>query len=246
MNSKSLEFYLLVVSIFSIAMGLLESTVVIYLREILYPEGFGFPLSPVQPDLMLTELLREGATIIMLLGIGFLAGRNTSERFAWFLYSFAIWDIFYYGFLWLLIGWPESLMTNDVLFLLPSTWIGPVITPLIVSLTMIAFALLILVVNRQEVDIKIPGISWLLLITGSVILILGFIWDYSAFIMESMTIRDIWTLPKEQVLKLATQYIPRKFNWFLFALGESVILSGVFFYYLRCRVIIRCRVRSSV
>ena len=233
MNSKSLKFYLLVVSIFSIAMGLLESAVVIYIREILYPEGFGFPLSPVQADLMLTELLREGATIIMLLGIGFLAGRNSSERFAWFLYSFAIWDIFYYVFLWLLIGWPPSLMTYDVLFLLPSTWIGPVITPLIVSLTMIAFALLILVVNRREEDIKIPGISWLLLITGSVILILGFIWDYSAFIMESMTIRDIWTLPKEQVLKLATQYIPRKFNWFLYILGELVILSGILFFYLR-------------
>lgn len=233
MNSKSLTFYLLVVSLFSIAMGLLESAVVIYMREILYPEGFGFPMSPVQPDMMLTELLREGATIIMLLGIGFLAGRNTSERFAWFLYSFAIWDIFYYVFLWLLIGWPPSLMTYDVLFLLPSTWIGPVITPLIVSLTMMAFALLILVVNRQEKDIKIPGISWLLLITGSVILILGFIWDYSAFIMESMTIRDIWTLPKEQVLKLATQYIPRKFNWFLFILGELVILSGILLFYLR-------------
>jgi hypothetical protein len=104
MNSKSLTFYLLVVSLFSIAMGLFESAVVIYMREILYPEGFGFPLSPVQPDMMLTELLREGATIIMLLGIGFLAGRNTSERFAWFLYSFAIWDIFYYVFLRLLTG----------------------------------------------------------------------------------------------------------------------------------------------
>lgn len=235
MNSKSLKFYLLVVSIFSIAMGLLESAVVIYMREILYPEGFGFPLSPVQPDLMLTELLREGATIIMLLGIGFLAGRNTSERFAWFLYSFAIWDIFYYVFLWLLTGWPPSLMTYDVLFFLPSTWIGPVITPLIVSLTMIAFALLVLVLNRLEEDIKIPGISWLLLITGSVILILGFIWDYSAFIMESMTIRDIWTLPKEQVLKLATRYIPRKFNWFLFILGELMILSGILVFYLRFR-----------
>jgi len=235
MNSKSLTFYLLVVSLFSIAMGLLESAVVIYMREILYPEGFGFPMSPVQPDMMLTELSREGATIIMLLGIGFLAGRNTSERFAWFLYSFAIWDIFYYIFLWLLIGWPPSLMTYDVLFLLPSTWIGPVITPLIVSLTMMAFALLILFVNRQEKDIKIPGISWLLLITGSVILILGFIWDYSAFIMESMTIRDICTLPKEQVLKLATLYIPRKFNWFLFILGELVILSGILVFYLRFR-----------
>jgi hypothetical protein len=233
MNNRSLSFLLLVVTIFSIAMGLLESAVVIYMRAILYTEGFGFPLSPVQPDLMLTELLREGATIVMLLGIGFLAGRNKSERFAWFLYSFAIWDIFYYVFLWLLIGWPSSLMTYDVLFLLPSTWIGPVITPIIISLTMMAFALLILVVNRQKEDIKIPGISWLLLITGSLILILGFIWDYSAFIMESMTIRDIWTLPKEQVLKLATQYIPRKFNWFLFILGELVILSGILLFYLR-------------
>ncbi len=233
MNKKSLSFLLLIVTLFSIAMGLLESAVVIYMREILYPEGFGFPLSPVQPDLMLTELLREGATLVMLLSIGFLAGRNASERFAWFLYAFAVWDIFYYVFLWLLIGWPESLMTYDVLFLLPSTWIGPVVTPLIVSLTMIGFALLILVINKK--DIKIPGISWLLLITGSVTLILGFIWDYSAFIMESMTIRDIWTLPKEEVLELATRYIPQKFNWFLFLLGEIEILSGILVYYLRFR-----------
>jgi hypothetical protein len=235
MNGRSLTFLLLIVTLFSIAMGLLEGAVVIYLREILYPEGFGFPLSPVQPDLMLTELLREVATLIMLLGIGFLAGRNASERFAWFLYAFAIWDIFYYIFLWLLIGWPESIMTYDVLFLLPSTWIGPVITPVIVSLTMIVFALFILVVNRQKEDVKIPGISWLLLITGSAILILGFIWDYSGFIMESMSIKDIWTLPKDEVLKLATQYIPRKFNWFLFVLGELVILSGILIFYLSAR-----------
>lgn len=235
MNKRSLSFLLLIITLFSIAMGLLESAVVIYMREILYPEGFGFPLSPVHPDLMLTELLREGATLVMLLSIGFLAGRNAQERFAWFLYSFAIWDIFYYVFLWLLIGWPESLMTYDVLFLLPSTWIGPVITPLIVSLTMIGFALLILVFNSRKKDIKIPGISWLLLIAGSVTLILGFIWDYSAFIMESMTIRDIWTLPKEEVLELATRYIPQKFNWFLFILGEIVILSGILVYYLRFR-----------
>jgi hypothetical protein len=216
-------------------MGLLESAVVIYLREILYPEGFGFPLNPVQPDLILTELLREAATLIMLLGIGFLAGRDPAERFAWFLYAFAIWDIFYYVFLWLLTGWPESLMTYDVLFLLPSTWIGPVLTPLIVSLTMIGFALLILIQKRRRGDMKIPLVSWLLLITGSVVLILGFIWDYSAFIMESITIRDIWTLPREEVLELATRYIPRKFNWFLFALGELLILAGILAFYLRLR-----------
>jgi len=233
MKNRSLSFLLLVVTLFSVAMGLLEGAVVIYMREILYPEGFGFPLNPVQPDLMLTELLREAATLIMLLSIGLLAGRNASERFAWFLYAFAIWDIFYYIFLWLLIGWPSSLMTYDVLFLLPSTWIGPVITPLIISLTMMAFALIILVANRQKENIKIPGLSWLLLITGSVILILGFIWDYSAFIMESMTIREIWTLPKEEVLELATRYVPRKFNWFLYLLGETIILTGILVFYLR-------------
>jgi hypothetical protein len=216
-------------------MGLLESAVVIYLRKILYPEGFGFPLSPVSADLILTELLREGATLIMLLGIGFLAGRNASERFAWFLYSFAIWDIFYYVFLRLLIGWPESLMTYDVLFLLPSTWIGPVITPVIISLTMIGFALLILRLNRQQEGIFIPGISWGLLVTGSVILVLGFIWDYSAFMMESFTIREIWTLPREEVLSAATRYVPRQFNWFLYFLGIGVILSGILVFYLRSR-----------
>lgn len=235
MNHRSLSFLLIVVTLFSIAMGLLESAVVIYLRKILYPEGFGFPLSPVSADLILTELLREAATLIMLLGIGFLAGRNTSERFAWFLYSFGIWDLFYYVFLWLLIGWPESLMTYDVLFLLPSTWIGPVIAPVIISLTMIGFALLILLLNRQQQDIIIPGISWGLLVTGSVILILGFIWDYSAFILESLTIRDIWTLPREEVLAVATRYVPRQFNWFLYAIGEAVILSGILVFYLRFR-----------
>ena len=234
-DNKPLSFFIWVVTLFSIAMGLLESAVVIYLREILYPEGFGFPLNPVHPDLMVTELLREVATLIMLLGIGFLAGRNPSERFAWFLYAFAIWDIFYYVFLWLLIGWPESLMTYDVLFLLPSTWIGPVLTPLIVSLTMIGFALLILIRNRRMGDIKIPSISWLLLISGSVVLILGFIWDYSAFIMKYMTVREIWTLPREQVLELATRYIPLKFNWSLFVLGELVILAGIGAFYLRGR-----------
>jgi hypothetical protein len=233
MKNRSLSFLLGVVTLFSIAMGLLEGAVVIYMREILYPEGFGFPLNPVQPDLLLTELLREAATLIMLLCVGFLAGRNASERFAWFLYAFAIWDIFYYIFLWLLIGWPSSLMTYDVLFLLPSTWIGPVITPLIIALTMIVFALMILVANRQKENIKITGLSWLLLITGSVILILGFIWDYSAFIMESLTIREIWTLPKEEVLELATRYVPRKFNWFLYILGETIILTGILVFYLR-------------
>ena len=84
-------------------MGFLESAVVVYLREILYPEGFAFPLSPIPVSLAVTELLREVATLIMLVTIGIIAAKRFSTGFAWFIYSFAIWDIFYYVFLKLLL-----------------------------------------------------------------------------------------------------------------------------------------------
>src|SRR6056297_1590396 len=99
---------LIIITAFGIAMALFESAVVIYLREIMYPDGFQFPLAPIHPHLLLTELLREASAMIMLICIGLLAAKSFSQRFAWFVYSFALWDIFYYVFLWLLLGWPES------------------------------------------------------------------------------------------------------------------------------------------
>ncbi|MFC2115508.1 hypothetical protein ACFLTU_03490 [Bacteroidota bacterium] len=236
---QALKKTLLIITLFAIAMGLLESAVVIYLREILYPAGFDFPLSPIRPDLVWTEILRELATLVMLLGVGILTGKSLAERFAWFLYAFAVWDIFYYVFLWALIGWPESLMTWDVLFLLPVTWTGPVITPLIVSASMILFALLIIVAGQsgsRESTARISRFSWILLICGSLILITAFTWDYSGFILEKLSFKDIWTLPKSQVHIMVHQYIPRRFNWPLFGLGEGLILSGIFVYWRNFRL----------
>src|SRR5215204_495359 len=125
------------VTIFSIAMGFMETAIVVYLRKIYYPGGFQFPLVPMEADLVLVEILREAATIIMLVGIGILIGKNTSQKFAYFIYCFAIWDLCYYIFLKLLLDWPESLLTPDILFLIPVPWVGPVIGPCIISMTMI-------------------------------------------------------------------------------------------------------------
>ena len=119
------------VTIFAIAMGFFESAIVIYLRQIVYPDGFSFPLQPIPESLATTEILREAFSLLMLLSVGILTGESTITRFAYFIFSFALWDIFYYIFLKLLINWPESLFTMDILFLLPVTWIGPVITPVI-------------------------------------------------------------------------------------------------------------------
>lgn len=236
---RSIRNTLVIISIFAIAMGMLESAVVIYLRDILYPGGFEFPLNPLRPDLVWTEVLREVATLVMLLGTGILAGRYRAERFAWFLYAFAVWDIFYYVFLWVLIGWPGSLMTWDVLFLIPVTWTGPVLGPLIVSLTMVLFALLIVWRGYGSGETKastiIPGLSWLLLIIGSLLLITAFTWDYSGYVLEHMRFRDIWTLPESQVHELIHHYVPRKFNWLLFSLGEIVIGYGIYVFWRKSR-----------
>jgi hypothetical protein len=100
---KTIKYTFIWLTFFSIAMGYLETSVVVYLRELYYPQGFDFPLAPISPSLAVTEFWREVATIVMLWGVGVLAGRSKTEKFALFLYSFAIWDIFYYIFLKILL-----------------------------------------------------------------------------------------------------------------------------------------------
>jgi hypothetical protein len=231
-QAKLIQLFL-VVTIFSIAMGLLESAVVVYLREIYYKTGFRFPLVPIDKNIGTVELFRELATIIMLLSIGYLAGKNITSRFAWFIYSFAIWDIFYYIFLKVFVNWPDSLMTNDILFLIPVVWVGPVITPVIVSLTMILFAMLILYFEDKYGGIRFSFLDWTILILGSLILIVAFSWDYIQYVLKYLSFREIWITPGSKLFDLQSQYIPEKFNWFLFSLGEIIIFYRIIWFWIK-------------
>ncbi len=232
---KKLYYRILVVTIFAIAMALLESAVVIYLREIMYPEGFHFPLAPVNPDIALTEILREFATLIMLVCIGLLAGRTGSQRFAWFLYGFAIWDIFYYIFLWTLIGWPESLMTWDILFLIPATWTGPVITPIILTIIMIFFALIILVYAEQGKDTRIRRMEWYGLSFGAIIVVAGFITDYMRHMLKAFSFREMLQISNPAIRHHAESYVPLSFPWLVFAIGTFLISASVYLYFVRLK-----------
>jgi hypothetical protein len=78
-------------------------------------------------------MTREAATIVMLVVIAWLAGTTWVERGVFFLWTFAFWDLFYYVSLYILIKWPPSLRTTDVLFLIPVPWIAPVWFPVAVS-----------------------------------------------------------------------------------------------------------------
>ncbi|OLB19749.1 MAG: hypothetical protein AUI12_17420 [Acidobacteria bacterium 13_2_20CM_2_57_6] len=145
--------------IFAAAFGFLEAVVVIYLRAAvgLLP-GFQGTLSEVArmsgqyyvqsqaitqfPKSLLTlEVLREAATILMLLTVALLTSANSRARSAVFLWTFAIWDIAYYAALWATVRWPLSVRDPDVLFLIPVPWLSPVWFPLLVSALGIAAVL---------------------------------------------------------------------------------------------------------
>lgn len=215
-------------TIFSMAMGYLESAIVVYLRKIYYPDGFGFPLVPIDPNMTATEFWREAATITMLLGVGVLAGRNASQRFAFFIFSFAVWDIFYYVFLKVLDNWPESLFTWDLLFLIPVPWVGPVITPCIVASTMIFHALSIVGLQEKGYAAYTSCRDWLLLTLGSLVIILSFVWDYARYMRQTHSFAELWTLSSgESLFAEALEYVPQQFNWWSFWLGEAILLLTI-------------------
>ena len=133
-------------ALFGIAMAHLEGVVVVYLRKVLGITESESNMESVGkfPDRYLKiEMTREAATIIMLVVIAYLTGGSWTERGVFFLWTFAFWDLFYYLSLYVLIKWPPSVTTIDVLFLIPKPWIAPVWFPIGVStLTIIIIAIL--------------------------------------------------------------------------------------------------------
>jgi hypothetical protein len=137
---------LFLLAVFGIAMAHLEGVVVVYLRKalgMLDSESNKESLEKIAPSYLKIEMTREAATIIMLLVIAYLVGSSWLERGIFFLWTFAFWDLFYYLSLYILIKWPPTLKTIDVLFLIPKPWIAPVWFPVgISSVTIIIIALL--------------------------------------------------------------------------------------------------------
>ena len=146
--------------IFSIAFAFVEAAVVFYLRQLLRGElgssggsyrellnlgviAFVYPDASVLGDAQLgtAEMAREFCTIVMLGATAYLSGDRLKQRIGGFLVAFSVWDLLYYLFLKILTGWPEGLLDVDVYFLLPVPWVGPVLTPLVISTTLLLLGL---------------------------------------------------------------------------------------------------------
>ena len=211
---------LLVTTLFASAMAFLESAIVVYLRLIYYPGGFSFPLTDIPAEILIIEILREAATIIMLLTVSWMLARDRREWFAYFAYNFGVWDIFYYIWLKLFLNWPESVYEWDILFLIPLPWVGPVLAPVIVSVLLILAGLFLLAYP----ELKLSWRDWSIEILSGLIIILTFLF---------------------QLQRLESHQPPQDYPWFLFAVG-CILGLVVFFIRLRRAVSDRRQEKNNI
>jgi len=201
-------------TIYAVTMAYVESAVVVYLRAIYYPQGFDFPLALMPPGMMAIEIGREAATLIMLLAVAMLAGTDRWERFLAFCLSFGVWDLFYYAWLWIFIRWPRSLLTWDVLFLIPVPWIAPVLAPVLVSVTLVSASLLLLHLKAQGVRLGFSTSLWTLAVIGGLLVLGSFMMDFAGVLRQMM---------------------PPPFHWGVFALGLGLSVAALVIGILRLR-----------
>jgi hypothetical protein len=208
------------VAIFAIGFAWVESSIVVYLREIFYQGSFYFPIvvnwengQYVGHYLTPIEIGREAATIVMLVAVACASGKNNWQKFSLFMIAFGIWDIFYYLWLWFMIGWPESLMTWDILFLIPLPWVGPVITPVLIAVAMIAAGTLIIYFDEKGFKIRFYWYDWVAVLGCGLLMIVAFCWDW----------KNIIRLPGD----VERNGIPNPFLWKLYL--PAYTLSVVYF-----------------
>lgn len=204
-----------IVVAFAAAMAWVEAAVVVYLRTLIGR------VQPYQPDplpvvgaLGQTELVREAATLLMLLCVGWLAGRRKSSRWGYALLAFGVWDILYYAFLKAISGWPTSLLDWDVLFLLPLPWWGPVLAPISIAALMILGGSLVTQFGRPDRDIWPRAVSWGLGLVGAALALVG------VFMVDSLHAAP----GGEGAIRAA---LPMTFNWLLFAVALALMAAPV-------------------
>jgi hypothetical protein len=208
--------------LFGTAFGYLEAAVVTYLRALHEParQQFHpgrspdelFPLltleqlhasGDLQQRTLIAEIGREAATIVMLAAVALAVAENAGQWAAAFVILFGVWDITFYLFLKVLVDWPASILTWDILFLIPVPWTGPVLAPVLVSAAMIAAGLWHLRAEWGGRPVRIDAGPWMGILAGAIVIIVSFAMDYRNIMAGGM---------------------PNPFNWAVFAAG---IVMGV-------------------
>ena len=165
---------LLWLTLFGVGFAMVEAAVVIYLRQLLQVEGSNINLSGIPREIFSVEIVREFATLVMLISVGVLAGNRPMGRFGSFIIAFGVWDIFYYVFLSIFHGWPRSFLDWDLLFLIPVPWMAPVLAPVLVSCGLIFSGYWLLIREQQKKRIVVSLSDWIIEGIATVLILYSF------------------------------------------------------------------------
>ena len=191
-------------------MAYVESSVVVYLRAVYGITDLLKDSFLITDKFTFIELGREAATLAIMIMIGWIAGRNFQERIGYGLFAFGTWDIFYYVWLYVFIGWPTSLFEWDILFLIPLPWWGPVITPILISLLMILYGITSVFKSERSQFIRMKFGNMVILASGILLILFSFMYD------------AISALP--QGMEAVAAVKPSSYKWYLYFGGMMFLI----------------------
>ena len=197
---------------FAIAMALVEAAIVIYLRAVYYADNplKIFPLQLLSDEHLLLEFAREAATIVMLIVAAALAAASWPRRLAAFAFLFGLWDLAYYGWLKIFLGWPMSWVEWDLLFLIPWPWLGPWIAPALIALLWTAWGGHALAAQH---DPHLDRWSIVLFCVGALLALAAFLAPAWPQILQGR--------------EAAAGYMPGSFAWGIYATGVLAMAVGL-------------------
>jgi hypothetical protein len=223
---KEAKRNILWIGIFAVAMAFVEMMIVYYLRKLYYPGQILFSISTAMPlKGLILEMVREFFTIVMLFSVAYLAGKKFGDKFAYFIYGFAVWDIFYYVWLKIAINWPSSFADWDILFLIPVIWASPWIAPVIVSITLIVLAVAKLNFPREKLNAK----ERIMLIIAAIMAFITFIWDYGLLFLKTGAGFS------GKLTEAIASYVPQNYNWAIFITSLVLAYWAIFSFCRRAR-----------
>ncbi len=221
---KALRRRVAILVLFGIAFGYVEAAAVVYIRLLyepihqrLFPDRARddlFPLfsveqwaheAPAEAQNVALEVGRELGTILMVALVALAVARDGRQWFAAFALTFGVWDVAYYLWLRLLIGWPRSVWDWDLVFAAPVPWVSPVLAPLAVAVVMTLTGLAFFHTEAYGRPLRPRRGDWAAVLFGALLILGAFWWDFRNTLAGGP---------------------PSAFNWPLLVLGLAVGLAG--------------------
>jgi hypothetical protein len=213
-----------VLTLFGAVFGYVEAAAVVYIRVMyepihrrLFPDRAPddlFPLfsfeqwareGPAYAQGPGLKVGRELGTVLLVALVAWGVSRTVRHWFASFVLAFGLWDLSYYLWLKVPIGWPHSLLDWDLLFLVPLPWVGPVLAPPVVATAMAAAGGAFFWREAAGRPMRPRPLHWAAVLAGGLTIGAAFCWDFRNILADGP---------------------PNPFNWPLLVLGLAAGLTG--------------------